>query len=195
MIKFSKCKDCGKHLKDYRSTYCKKCVQKHSKRYKNGITTKNYYCIDCNSSITVASGLFGGGRCRKCADKQHSLRMMGSNNPNYKDGRKSLQKAIRDHKKYKHWIYRIFERDKYTCQICNSTNCHLHVHHKIPLICIILLYKLKNLVQALKCPLLWDENWGITLCIPCHNRIEKKVFYHEHRQERNKEISESFVEG
>jgi 5-methylcytosine-specific restriction endonuclease McrA len=165
MTNYPKCRICGQMTKDYYSKQCSACYWSRGRQ--------NFYCSKCKSLISATSTNFGGGLCRKCADKQHSLRMMDKNNPNWKDGRKKLIKGIRDSKRYYHYIYNTFQRDKYTCQICNKTNCHLHVHHKIPITYIIELYQIKTLLDAYNCNLLWDINWGITLCIACHNIIEK----------------------
>ena len=56
--------------------------------------TKNYCCMDCGGLISKQSVLYGLGRCKKCCGLQmigikrpdHSKRMMGEKNSNWKGG-------------------------------------------------------------------------------------------------------------
>lgn len=107
-------------------------IGKLSPLYIDGRSIKKYYCIDCNIPISFIVGFYGKSRCRKCADKQHSLEMSGKNNPNYINGlsyslytsdfNESIKKYIR-------------ERDNHICQNpdCNKTEKEnkqaLDVHH------------------------------------------------------------------
>ena len=58
---------------------------KNNNNYKDGRTLKKYYC-ECGKEVWYRSV-----KCRKCADEQHSKRMKGKNNPNWKSGK---QKCI-----------------------------------------------------------------------------------------------------
>lgn len=164
-----KCIDCGKELstrgtKSYRPERCIKCKGKitgqkikgkNNFQYKNGKTLKKCYCIDCAKKIHYKSI-----RCKSCARK-------GKFNNHYIDGRTPTIKKIRNSKKYIIWRNKIFKRDKYICQLCGKKG-NLNAHHKIPLKDIVMLYTIKSLKQALKNKLLWDINWGITVCYDCH---------------------------
>jgi len=49
------------------------------------VIDKNYYCKDCDKKISVASGLYGKGRCPSCASKlrMKQRNISGVNNPFY----------------------------------------------------------------------------------------------------------------
>jgi 5-methylcytosine-specific restriction endonuclease McrA len=62
--------------------------------------------------------------------------------------------------KDKRWLARreeILKRDEYTCQLCSATHCKLNVHH--------IIYKSGYL------PWDYEDNYLITLCYPCHDRV------------------------
>ena len=66
----------------------------------------------------------------------------------------------RNSKEYKEWRKAVFERDKYTCQLCKAKGVKLNAHHKKP---------------WSKFPQLrYDPENGITLCEKCHKAYHKK---------------------
>jgi 5-methylcytosine-specific restriction endonuclease McrA len=137
--------------------------------YKHGKTIINN-CIDCNIKIS-----YQGLRCHSCSKKgrlnpQYGKR--GKLNLNWKGGRTKIENIIYISLKYNNWRKKILFRDNYKCKICNSKK-QLEVHHKIPLAHIVELYSIKTYNQALKCKLLWDIIWGITLCQKCHAKTKK----------------------
>jgi len=89
---------------------------------------------------------------------------------------------------YKPWIFRVLERDNFTCTICGYTG-QLHVHHIRPLRDIIDLVLSRHNIQSIKdmdsnselyhklidevvsCHVLAD---GITLCAKCHTIIDDR---------------------
>jgi len=50
----------------------------NSSNYKDGRTLKQYYCKDCSSEITSITGIYGMGRCMKCASKLRNKRKWGT---------------------------------------------------------------------------------------------------------------------
>lgn len=82
---------------------------------------------------------------------------------NWKGGISSKSIRLRQTSEYKVWRKRCFQRDKYTCQLCQKDRCYLNVHHIIPFS--ELLKENKNLFEI--------EN-GITLCKQCHKKIHQK---------------------
>jgi hypothetical protein len=92
----------------------------------------------------------------------------------WKGGVTKLNHKIRTHVKYLNWRQEVFERDRYTCQLCNSKGCYLEAHHKKPLRIIIKEHKIRTDAQIIKCEELWDINNGITLCMLCHAKIDKR---------------------
>lgn len=136
----------------------------------------NLNCIDCGKPISLAS-YYGNKRCQSCHAKNlwklHIFKIKkGKNHPSYIDGRTKIQHKIRNQKIYSNWVKKCFWRDNYTCQLCGQRGGNLNVHHKLPLATIVKLYRIKNWKQAQKCKLLWDINWGITLCRKCHETID-----------------------
>ena len=91
------------------------------------------------------------------AFKKNDERITRENNYNWKGGVSSINNIIRSSEEYKEWRIKIFERDNYTCRLCNSRNVHIHAHH------ILNFANYKNNR--------FNVNNGITLCIKCHNNV------------------------
>ena len=152
-----KCTDCGKELNSYRKKQrCRKCYTEY--RLKN---KKHYYC-KCGKEIGKTTK-----RCIKCSGKYFSVEKSW----NWLGGKVRFITRLRTNYKYIFWRKECLKRDNCKCQICNKRKNRLHVHHKIPLRSILILYAIKTYKQFLKCKLLWDVNWGITLCQKCHNSL------------------------
>jgi len=82
-----------------------------------------------------------------------------------------LNKRIRRLYFYHKWREKIRDRDGNRCQDCRGIMIYdLEVHHKIPLIDIIIKNKIKTLSEAMKCKDIWNMNNVITLCIDCHKK-------------------------
>jgi len=90
------------------------------------------------------------------SERQKGL-LVGSKNPNWKGGTTDLKTKIRESKDYYKWRESIYERDNYTCLVCNNKNSKLNVHH------------LYNFIDhpTLRLEL---EN-GITICEDCHKEF------------------------
>ena len=69
---------------------------------------------------------------------------------------------FRTQEKYKRWRDEVFERDDYTCQLCNIRGRYLHAHHKI---------SVKEMLNKKLKELYYDTNNGITLCGGCHDNV------------------------
>jgi hypothetical protein len=84
----------------------------------------------------------------------------GNRNPNWKGGSTPLALKIRRLPKYIQWRNLIFERDNYTCQICNQRGGSLEAHH------------IKKFANH---PDLWfNIDNGIILCKSCHDNTKGK---------------------
>lgn len=80
----------------------------------------------------------------------------GPNHPNYKDGGKAKWARQKDmgRVEYKAWRRSVFERDDYTCQMCNERGGDLCADHIKP--------------YSQHPQLRYDTNNGRTLCKTCH---------------------------
>ncbi len=74
-----------------------------------------------------------------------------------------LKKRDRNTPEYKQWRCEVFERDKYTCQVCWKSGVKLNAHH------------IKRWADNEELRL--DVNNGLTLCEPCHKTEHKAGKY------------------
>ena len=93
----------------------------------------------------------------------------GANSSNWKGGLTPLKKNIRDSWKYREWRSAVFERDNYTCQLCDERGCELNADH-YPQAFAEILYgqSIQTMQEAFNCEVLWDTENGRTLCLACH---------------------------
>jgi len=97
------------------------------------------------------------GNIPKTAFKLGDKRIVGKNNPNWKGGISKLNKTKRqlemETSRYKNWRKFVFERDGYTCQICEEAGKRLRANH------------IKRYVDYKE--LRTEKNNGITICENC----------------------------
>lgn len=91
---------------------------------------------------------------------------MGKNNVMWKGGKVAGIRKLKNSFEWKEWRKSVFERDNYTCQLCNARSGNgkevfLHPHHIVA--------KSKNVEK------IFDVCNGITLCNKCH----RKTYYKE----------------
>lgn len=92
---------------------------------------------------------------------------------NWKGGITPLVLAIRNHEKYRMWRNAVFERDNYTCKICNERGRYLEADHFPDRFSNIFEeFHIKNLDEALNCEKFWNINNGRTLCRRCHDKTK-----------------------
>jgi len=102
--------------------------------------------------------------------------MAGEKNPSWKGGITPLVNQIRNHFKSRQWRCDVFERDNYTCQLCNQKGKYLEADHYPKRFSKILEeYNIRTLKEALNCEELWNINNGRTLCLKCHNSTKGKI--------------------
>lgn len=92
--------------------------------------------------------------------------LRGDKAPNWKGGITSVNKLIRQSLKYRLWRKSVFERDDYTCQICDIRGTILHPNH---------IKKFSDYPN-----LRFESLNGITLCKNCHVGL---VNHHEQEWE------------
>lgn len=78
---------------------------------------------------------------------------------NWKGGITQENHSIRNSARYKKWRNDVFERDRYTCQICGKIGGKLNAHH-------IELFSLNKLKR-------FDLENGITYCEKCHRKVHQ----------------------
>lgn len=96
--------------------------------------------------------------------EEHRLKILrfGDKAPNWRGGKMSESKKIRNSLKYKLWREEILRRDVWGCQMpgCRTVDELLEVNH------------IKRFVDFPE--LRFDISNGITLCNPCHNQTKFK---------------------
>ena len=114
-------------------------------------------CKTCNKPFRW-KGKKGGSFCSKvCYTKwQKTEENMGEKNPNWKDNAKhaTFLKQLSRSDEWKTWRKTVYERDNYTCELCQNRGGKLHPHH--------------ILRKVLFPEKIFDINNGITLCRKCH---------------------------
>lgn len=105
----------------------------------------------------------GKSRSVESIEKQrrNSNPRRGVDNNMWKGGVTPIMKRLRQSLAYKNWRTAVFERDDFTCQMCNKRGGYLEAHHIRPV---------RDHKNDL---LLLDIDNGITLCKKCHSGITK----------------------
>lgn len=90
--------------------------------------------------------------------KRISLALTGSKSSFWRGGVTPLHCKIRSSSEYKQWRIKVFERDNYTCQKCNTNGGYLQAHH------------IKEFSRYPE--LRFEISNGITLCLECHKETD-----------------------
>lgn len=86
---------------------------------------------------------------------------LGKNNPNWNPNLSNKDRQhTRNYPEYYKWRTSIFERDNYTCQICNKVGTILNAHH------------FESYANNLELRVIVSN--GVTLCKSCHDNFHKK---------------------
>lgn len=114
-------------------------------------------CAYCNKEFVYYPYQIKNKNGRFCSRMCGYKYRIGENNPNWKGGNSREKHNTRI---YKRWTKKVFERDKYICQVCFKKCSKLQADHIKPWATYPKLrYKLSN---------------GRTVCIPCHKIITKE---------------------
>jgi len=108
------------------------------------------------------------------------------------DGGKSLlHHIIRESSKYSIWRNGVFVRDNYVCKGCGAKGVYLQAHHIKSLAIILKENDITTFEQAIPCSEIWDNDNGVSLCIPCHKKTDTygvKKFYQKISSPQDKEF-------
>ena len=170
------CLTCGKTFYSWKSLelknkgrFCnRKCYAEYQKTIigdkTNAYNSLMVKCKTCGKKfLKPKSHIWKNNYCsNKCGNIDYSKIHNGKNSHTWKGGKTKLSKTIRCRKKYDHWRYEVFTRDKFTCQDCGRVGGDLNAHH------------IKEF--ALYPELRHEASNGITLCKPCHRKKHKHKF-------------------
>ena len=87
----------------------------------------------------------------------------------------SLKKQIRESDRYTEWAQDVLQRDGHECTMCGGRAELLNAHHIKAFSQIMDEHGITTVEEAVACPELWDIRNGMTVCIPCHNKIHAKL--------------------
>jgi hypothetical protein len=132
---------------------------------RKGIRNKpKHFCFDCKKELPYNIPSL---RCYSCASikRMENIDVSGNKNPNFKDDRTNKWKKVRK---------QCFERDNYTCNLCNKKgNVYINAHH---------------VINRHVCEDKFDINNLVTLCRECHlyiTNIEMTERYIKYKEKFN----------
>jgi 5-methylcytosine-specific restriction endonuclease McrA len=111
-------------------------------------------CEYCHKPITSYHGK------KYCSRKCSHSAMIGPKSAKWIDGKSLERDRARLGTELKHWRKKVYSRDNYTCQHCQSKG-YLHAHHIIEWA--------KDETQR------FNVDNGITLCVDCHSKVHGRV--------------------
>lgn len=104
---------------------------------------------------------------KKCFFEHKKTLVTGKNNPNYRNGFRTLSKKLRNCSRYRLWKKEVLEKDDYKCR--GKSKYHsdkLIIHHKIRLWKLIEDYPNKKI--NINDEYFYNLDNGLTLCESCH---------------------------
>lgn len=108
----------------------------------------------CNSVTKEKLRIANTGKKRSAEMRE---KISGSNSSNWQGGISKIRNIIEGKSEYQDWRIAIFERDNYTCKICQKHGVELNAHHIL------------SFAHHPERRLSIDN--GVTLCLECHKEI------------------------
>lgn len=105
--------------------------------------------------ISPMKGLVASPETR-AKQRAAKLGIRGPDHWNWRSGGRSERKMAMNRDEYKQWRSAVFERDDFTCQICNVRGVELHADHIKP--------------WSTHPELRFVVDNGRALCVPCHHQ-------------------------
>jgi len=157
------------HKLNIGSKHTKEWKEMMSKKMKGRISPMKGKKMPQSAKIAIGNALRG----------KPVLKIRGEKHYNWKNNRSKLQAIIRHRAEYGEWRKKVFERDNYTCQICEAKNGKgksiiLNAdHYPKHFYKILDDNNISEITEAMNCKELWDINNGRTLCRECHKKTFK----------------------
>lgn len=125
---------------------------KGARKEHRDLTVMTFICEVCGASFSRVPRARGNPRTcsRSCFGKLRS----GSNHHNWKGGVTAEHERLRKTARYAQWRVTVFQRDDFTCQMCDKRGGRLHADHIQPF--------------ATNPALRLELSNGRTLCVQCH---------------------------
>jgi hypothetical protein len=137
-----------------------KCKDENLKKGRGGFTPIIIECSHCNLNFTITKK---GQRKRKYCSKE-CMQLGFPKGENHNNFKPELSRDYRSkHRLFTEvqvWRTEVFQRDLYTCQLCNKKGDRLNAHH----------FENYSANKEKR----FDIDNGITLCVKCHKSFHKK---------------------
>lgn len=162
------CPVCGKSFQFFPSK-----VRQHCSQACADVTIQanrpQIHCPICGRSVRVSPARIRyrqQATCSKeCSRTFKSLRQQGEKSHRWQGGKTEAAKLRRNSAEYRQWRRTVFERDDYTCVLCNKRGHKLAAHH---------------IRTVVSCPeSIYDPSNGVSLCWPCHQSIKSREHEYE----------------
>lgn len=161
------CTKCNSHKLGKYKNICQNCYEKASREkwvctscWIETCRKKYTLCQPCSNRINGRRWNYKHSEETKIKIKLTTPRKRWSEHPMWKWGITWEYKKIRQSPTYKWWRFLVFERDNYTCMICQQIWWKLEAHH------------IKTFIKYPE--LRFDINNWICLCKHCHNQTKWK---------------------
>lgn len=109
---------------------------------------------------------------QKISQTKREQKLTGEKCHLWKGGTTPLKMLIRSSSKSIEWRKSVFEKDNFTCQLCEKRGGDLEVDHFPKTFAdIFYLNKITSIQESFDCKEFWDIENGRTLCKPCHKVV------------------------
>lgn len=166
--------------KSSKNYYCSvHCKNEKLKKKRGGFTPIEKTCETCNKLFLITSR--NSRRTKYCSEECKEKGFpKGKEHKNFKE---ELPRDYRSKHRLFHentvWRKKVFERDLFTCQVCNKKGVKLQAHH------------LENYSSNKEKR--FDIKNGVTLCIDCHKQFHKIYGVVRNNEEQFKEFKNSYT--
>ena len=147
-----------------RARLCPLCVKpfkdRNARLYCPGCSYVMQPCVICHTPFRAYRTHNRVTCSPPCRKQRRSISQQGSRSHRWQGGKTSAAMLVRTSVAYKEWRRGVFERDDYTCALCEQRGGKLAAHH---------IHRFAD-----RPDLALEVSNGITLCWPCHGAIHGK---------------------